>query len=189
MRNRSLSSDLLDGCTLFITFFILCMVLTTNVQAGVLNAEQVLRLQKAGAGKDLIVHIIESQAIARALVSFDDLVAMKEGGVSDQIIIGIIDAGNPTAKELAKQDEYDRRLLRHIQRQREIILLQRERQDALVDFLSKLIHNEHLQDLVNAGKISGEDYRRIVKYLKQYAKDEPTYEWDDEGDIDIEITK
>jgi hypothetical protein len=189
MLKRYLFCGFWAGWRVFITVFIICTIFTTDVQAGVLNAEQVLRLQKAGAGKDLIVHIIESQAIARALVSFDDLVAMKEGGVSDEIIIGIIDAGNPTAKELAKQDAYDRRLLRHIQRQREIILLQRERQEALVDFLSKLIHNNHLQELVSTGKISGDDYRRIVKYLKQYAKDEPTYEWDDEGDIDIEITK
>ncbi len=157
--------------------------------AGVLNAEQVVQLQNAGAGKELISHIIEKQAIARALVSFNDVVTMKKNGISDEIIISIINAGNPTAMELAKQDEYDRKLLRRIERQKEIIQLERERLDVLVEFLNKLINNEHLLQLVREGKISGEDYRRIVKYLKQYARDEPTDDLTDEGDIDIDISK
>jgi len=157
--------------------------------AGVLNAEQVIQLQEAGGGKELISHIIENQAISRALVSFNDVIKMKKNGVSDEIIMSIIDAGNPTVKELAKQDEYDRKLLRHIERQKEIIRLQRERQDALVDFLNKMVHNKYLQELVREGKISGDDYRQIVKYLKQYARDEPTYDWNDEGDIDVDISK
>ena len=107
--------------------------------AGVLNAEQVIQLQEAGGGKELINHIIENQAISRALVSFNDVIKMKKNGVSDEIIMSIIDAGNPTVKELAKQDEYDRKLLRHIERQKEIIRLQRKRQDALVDFLNKMV--------------------------------------------------
>ncbi|MFO7878298.1 MAG: hypothetical protein R6U55_17150 [Desulfovermiculus sp.] len=176
-------------CKATILAFILLAVCAAKTEAGVLNAEQVVRLQEVGAGKELIAHIIESQAIARALVSFNDVVKMKENGVADESIIRIIDAGNPTVKELAKQDEYDRKLLRHIQRQKEIIKLQREGQDVLVDFITQLMNNEHLQEMVREGKISGEDYRRIVKYLKQFAKDEPTYDWNDEGDIDINVSQ
>ena len=173
----------------FLIACILCAASPATPHAGVLKAEQVIRLQKAGAGKELITHIIESQAISRALVSFQDVLTMKENGVSDDIIRGIIDAGNPTVKELAKEDAYDRKLQRHIQRQKQIIQLQRKRQQALVDFLNKLIHNQHLQKLVQEKKISGDEYRHIVRYLKQYARDEPTYDWDDDGDINIDVRK
>jgi len=42
---------------------------------------------------------------------------------------------------------------------------------------------------VHEGKISSGDYAEIVKHLKQYARDEETTEYGDNGDINLDIKK
>lgn len=188
MQTRTAQAFLAGGFRTILCTLCLGVVLAASAQGGVLSAEQVIRLHKAGAGEELVTHIIENQAIARALVSFSDVVSMKENGVSDAMIMGIIDAGNPTGKELDRQARRDRNVRRALQRQEQIIQLQRKRLDVLADYVTTLITNDHILKLVREGKISGDDYQKIVKYLKQYANEEPTYELDD-GDIDISVTK
>lgn len=188
MHIRTRQAPLAIGCKAILCTLCLGIALAVTAQGAVLSAEKVIRLHKAGAGEELVAHIIENQAIARALVSFSDVVTMKENGVSDAMIMGMIDAGNPTGKQLDRQARRDRNIQRAIQRQEKIIQLQRKRLDVLADYVTSLVTNEHILQLVREEKISGDDYRKIVKYLKQYANDEPTTEWD-EGDIDISVTQ
>jgi len=172
-----------------IILVVLSVMLAFQAQASVLTSDQVIHLKENGAGKELITRIIESQAVLRGLISVQGVVKMKKAGISDGVITEMIKAGNPTIEEAAEQDKKDRVLKRRIQRQEQLLQLRTKRLDMLAKFLQKLIQTEQLQNLVREGKVSGEQYRKIVKYLKQYARDEPTDEVEEEGNIEVNIDK
>jgi len=153
------------------------------------NPSDIVRLKKAGVGDRLIREIISSQAISRALFSVDEVVEMKEADIGDEVIIAIIEQGSTTAPELDREDTADRALKRRIKRQEITLQMQKKEFDVLVEYLLRLITNPEVIKLVHEGKIASEDYAEIVKYLKQYARDEETIEYGDKGDIIIDIDK
>ncbi len=153
------------------------------------NPKDIVTLKKAGVSDSLIKEIISSDAIVRALISVDEIVEMKGAKIGDEVILAIIQKGSATAPELDKENAADRALMRKIKRQEMKLEMQKKELDLLVEYLSRLITNPEITKLIHEGKIAGEDYADIVKYLKQYARGEETIEYGDEGDIIIDIKK
>ena len=167
---------------------LLIITFTISLYAEVLDSTEIIRLKEAGAGEDLIQEIIRTNAIYRALATVDGIIEMKDANVSDEVIITMLRAGNPTIEQSATQEELDNALAREIERAHHIIALQRSQLDLAADYLERLITNEQILQLVEKNKINSEDYREIVKFLKQYARDEDTDNYDDDGDdINVDI--
>ena len=149
----------------------------------------IVRLKQAGVSDSLLKEIIRSDAITRALISIDEIVEMKDVNIGDDVILTILEQGSAPVPELDREDAADRALKRRIKRQEMRLELQRKEFDLLVDYVSALITKPEIIKLVHEGKIASEDYARIVKYLKQYARGEETQEYDYGGDINIDIKK
>jgi len=154
-----------------------------------INSKDMVMLKKAGVSDRLIKEIVSSDAISRALISVDEIVEMKEAKIGDEVIIAIIQQGNAPTPELDREDTADRVLKRKINRQELILEIQKKELHVLVEYVLRLINNPEIIRLVHDGKIASEDYAEIVKYLKQYARDEETIEYGDSGDINIDIKK
>ena len=163
--------------------FIFCLT-----PAFALNAEDIIKLKKAGVGNELILKIDQSKAIYRALISVDEVIVLKSAGFSDDFILKKIKQGGATAPEQDREDAADRALKRKITRNEMKLGLLKKQLNIQVEYLSRLITNPEIIKLVHDGKIASEDYAEIVKYLKQYARDEETIEYGD-GDINIDIKK
>ena len=168
---------------------VLCHLLFNLSMAFALNSKDVVRLKKAGVGDRLIKEVISSHAISRALISVEEIVEMKEARIGDEVILAIIREGSASVPELDREDIEDRALRRKMKRHQIIVEMQRKELDLLVEYLSRLITNPEVIKLVHDGKVASEDYARIVKYLKQYARGEETIEYDAQGDIIIDIDK
>ena len=153
------------------------------------NSKDIVMLKKAGVSDRIIKEIISSDAISRALISVDEIVEMKEAKIGDEVILTIIQQGNAPVSELDREDSADRAIKRKIKRQELILEIQKKELDVLVEYVLRLINNPEIIRLVHEGKIASEDYAEIVKYLKQYARDEETTEYGDNGDINIDIKK
>ncbi|MBW1715343.1 MAG: hypothetical protein JRJ77_05860 [Deltaproteobacteria bacterium] len=149
----------------------------------------IVRLKQAGVSDSLLKEIIRSDAIARALISVDEILEMKEVNIGDDVILTILEQGSAPVPELDREDAADRALERGIKRQEMRLEVQRKEFDILVEYISALIGNPEIIKLVHEGKIASADYARIVKYLKQYARNEDTREYDYGGDINIDIKK
>jgi len=153
------------------------------------NSDDIIKLKNAGVSDRIIKKVISSNAIARALISVDEIVEMKEAEIGDEIMLALIEQAGTNGPELDREDAKDRALNRRIKREEERLQLQKKELNLLIEYISKLITNPEIIKLVHEGKIASEDYAGIVKYLKQYAKDEETLEYGDEGDIKIDIDK
>jgi hypothetical protein len=153
------------------------------------DPEDIVRLKKAGVSDTVLREIVRTDAIARALISVDEIIEMKKVHVGDEVILSILAQGNADAPELDREDAADRALIRGLRRQELQLELFKKEFDLFVAYVSALIANPEITKLVREGKISGDDYAQIVKYLKQYARDEETREYGDEGDITIDIDK
>ncbi len=175
------------GAGFFLLFFFL--VLPGPQKAFAVNPDDIIRLKEAGAGDRVIREIIRSRAVSRGLVSIREVVEMKAAGIGDGIIVTLLRYGSATGPELDREDAADRALGRDIHRSEAVLLYRQKEIDLLVGFLTRLVSNPDVLKLVREGKISGDDYARIVKYLKQYARDEETLEYGDEGDINIDVRK
>ena len=134
------------------------------------SPEDIVRLKSAGVSDRLVKEIISLDAISRALISVDEIVKMKDAKIGDEIILAIIEHGSATATELDIEAAADRVLKRRIKRQEIRLEMQKRELDVLVQYLSRLITHPEIIKLVNEGKLAGEDYASIVKYLKQYAR-------------------
>ena len=153
------------------------------------NSNDIIKLKKAGVSDRIIIKVINSDAVARALISVDEIVEMKKARIGDEIMTAFIEKGGASGPELDREDNKDRALNRQIKREEGQLKLLEKELNLLIEYLSKLITNPEIIKLVNEGKIASEDYAGIVKYLKQYAKDEETLDYGDEGDINIDIDK
>lgn len=154
-----------------------------------LNPKDMIKLKKAGVSDGLLKEIIRSGAIARALITVDEIVEMKAVNIGDDVILTILEEGSATAPELDQEDAADRALKREARRGEIALELQRKEFDLFVEYVSALITNPELIKLVREGKIASEDYARIIKYLKQYARGEETLEYEEDGDVNINIDK
>jgi len=153
------------------------------------DPKDIVRLKKAGVSETVLTEIVRTDAIARALLSVDEIIEMKKVDVGDEVILSILAQGSAGAPELDREDAADRALMRELKRQELQLELLKKEFDLFVAYVSALITNPEIIKLVREGKVSGEDYAQIVKYLKQYARDEETREYGDQGDITIDIDK
>jgi hypothetical protein len=153
------------------------------------DPNDIVRLKKAGVSDTVLKEIVRTDAIARALLSVDEIIKMKKVEVGDEVILSILAQGSADVPELDKEDAADRELMRELKRQELRLELLRKEFNIFTAYVSALITNPEIIKLVREGKISGKDYAQIVKYLKQYARDEETREYGDEGDITIDIDK
>lgn len=173
---------------LLVTIVIWCAISGHSLSLAV-NPNDVIKLKKAGVSDGLLKEIIRSDAIARALITVDEIVEMKAVNIGDNVILTIIREGSAAAPELDREDAADRALKREVKRSEIGLELQRKELDLVIEYVSALITNPEVIKLVGEGKIASEDYARIVKYLKQYARGEETLEYGEDGDITIDIDK
>jgi len=157
--------------------------------ASAVNPGDIVRLKKAGVSDTVLREIVRTDAIARALLSVDEIIEMKKVEVGDEVILSILAQGSAGAPELDREDAADRALIRELKRQELQLELLRKEFDLFAAYVSALITNPEIIKLVREEKISSDDYAQIVKYLKQYARDEESREYGDQGDITIDIDK
>ncbi|NVM22970.1 MAG: hypothetical protein HWN68_14465 [Desulfobacterales bacterium] len=167
-----------------LTAVLCCLTLGPTVSFAV-NPADLIRLKKAGVSDKVISAVLESNAIDRAIISVDEIIAMKSAKLPDKAILKIIEDANPPVSELDREDAAGRELKREIKRAEMKLELLKKQFNVTSGYLSKLITNPEIIKLVKAGKISGQDYAAIVKYLKQYAASEET---DRPGDVNIEAS-
>jgi hypothetical protein len=165
-----------------------CLIFSVTGALAV-TSKDIIMLKKAGVSERLIMEIITSDAISRALISVDEVIEMKDAKIGDEVILTIIQQGNASVSELDKDDSVNRALKRKIKRQELVLEIKKKELDVLVEYVLKFINNPEIVKLVHEGKIVSEDYADIVKYLKQYARDEETTECGEHGDIIIDIKK
>jgi len=146
-----------------------CLTFCPTVTFAV-NPADLIKLKKAGVSDKLISAVLESNAIDRAIISVNEIIAMKAANITDKAILKIIEGANPPVPELDRDDA----LKREIERSKMKLELVKKQFDITSAYLSKLISNPEIIKLVKAGKISSQDYAAIVKYLKQYAASEET---------------
>ena len=160
-----------------------------QVTAFAVSPNDIIILKKAGVSDEVIKEIINSDALSRALISVDEIIRIKEAQIGDEIILAIIKQGNVSGNELDHEEFKDRALKREIKRLELRLDIQKKEISILREHLSKLITNSDLIRLVNEGKIASEDFAEIVKYLKQYARDEDTVDYPYDSDINIDINE
>jgi hypothetical protein len=160
-----------------------------QMTAFAVNPNDIIRLKEVGVSNEVIREIINSDAISRALISMEEIIGIKKAHIGDEIILEIIRQGNVSGNELNREERKDRALKRKIRRLELRLDIQKEEMDILREYLVKLITDSDLIRLVNEGKIAGDDYAEIVKYLKHYARDEDTVDYSDSGDISVGINK
>lgn len=170
-------------------FVMLCFWVSFVAEAEVLTAEQIIKLKEAGAGAGLISKIISSNAIYRALVTFDGVVKMKEAGIDDEMVIAVIDAGNPTVKVSAEEDRKDQKLTREIARREQRIQLYKKEMRAVRENLTALFADPNFKKWVDEGKLQGENLQQVFKYLKQFAAGEETDTFDNGDQINVDIQR
>jgi hypothetical protein len=131
------------------------------------DPSDLVKLKKAGLPDEVIIAVAESNAINRAIISLDEIIAMKS--MPDIVLVVIEDANQP----IPDRDRKDARGLtarRHLKRARMKLKIQKKELKVVRGHLSKLMMNPEILKLVKAGKISFKDYADIAKYLKQHGK-------------------
>ena len=165
-----------------------------------INPADLIKLKEAGVSNQVIHAVIESNAIDRAIISVDEIVAMKAAKIPDKDILRIIQDANQPVPELDSQDAGDFSLRREIKRAEMKLELQKKQYETKLELqkkeleiarehLSRLITHPEILNLVKTGKLSSEDYAAIVKYLKQYARDEDSVDYREDKNIQVDIEK
>ena len=172
-------------CSLVVIWYFIL----TPIAVSAVSPADLVTLKKAGVSNEVITEVMSSNAIDRAIISVDEIVAMKAAGMPDETILTMIRRANPTVSELDLEDAKDRSLGREIKRKEMKLYLIKKQLDVSIYFLSKLITNPEIIKLVQDGKIASEDYAAIVKHLKQYARDEDSVNYREDRHIDIDVKK
>lgn len=176
----------------YVVSFVAALYLVfSQAEALAANPADLIKLKNAGISDKVIIAVIESNAIPRAIISIDQIIAMKSVKIADEVILKIIEGANRPISELDIQDTKDFALKRYIKRAEMKLEFQKKELETTREYLSKLITNPEILNLVKAGKISSKDYADITKYLKQYARDEDSIDYS-KGvflDADINIKK
>ncbi|RLB89368.1 MAG: hypothetical protein DRH10_06055 [Deltaproteobacteria bacterium] len=154
-----------------------------------INPADLIKLKEAGVSNQIIHAVIESNAIDRAIISVDEIVAMKAAKIPDKAILRIIQDANQPVPELDSQDAGDFSLRRELKRAEMKLELQKKELEIAREHLSRLITHPEILNLVKTGKLSSEDYAAIVKYLKQYARDEDSVDYREDKNIQVDIEK
>ena len=154
-----------------------------------INPADLIKLKEAGVSNQIIHAVIESNAIDRAIISVDEIVAMKAAKIPDKDILRIIQDANQPVPELDSQDAGDFSLRRELKRAEMKLELQKKELEIAREHLSRLITHPEILNLVKTGKLSSEDYAAIVKYLKQYAREEDSVDYREDKNIQVDIEK
>ncbi len=174
--------------------YMLCMIMFLNgiflpVCAVAISPGDAVSLKEAGISEKIIKEVIESNAITRALITVEELIEMEKAGMGDETILLVIRKAEAPVSELDEENASDRALTRTLRRQEMALEMRKRELSTAVKYLSDLASNPEIVRLVQQGKIASGDYADIVKYLKQYARDEETIEYLGDGDIEIGIQK
>ena len=146
------------------------------------DPSDLVKLKKAGLPDEVIIAVAESNAINRAIISVDEIIAMKS--MPEIVLVVIADANRP----IPARDREDARsfaMRRHLKRATMRLKFQRKELKVAREHLLKLMMNPEILKLVKTGKISSKDYADITKYLKQYARNEDSVDYRE----DIRIKK
>ena len=173
----------------FFSLVVIWYFIFTPIAVLAVSPADLVTLKKAGVGNEVITEVISSNAIDRAIISVDEIVAMKAAEMSDETILTIIRRANPAVSDLDAEDAKDRSLSRETKRKEIKLDFIKKQLDVSIDFLSKLITNPEIMKLVRDGKIASEDYAAIIKHLKQYARDEDSVDYREDRNRDIDIKK
>ena len=161
-------------------FVIALYLIFSQAEALAVNPADLIKLKKAGVSDKVIIAVVDSNAISRAIISIDQIIAMKSLKMSDEVILKIIEGANRPISDLDEQDSKDFVLNRQIKRAEMKLEFQNKELKITREYLSKLITNPEILRLVKAGKISSKDYAEITKYLKQYTRDEDSVDFREE---------
>ena len=172
-----------------ISFVATLYLVFSPAEALAVNPADLIKLKNAGVSDKVIIAVIESNAIPRAIISIDQIIAMKSIKITDEVILKIIETANQPIPDLDRQDTKDFALKRHIKRVEMGLELKKKELKITREHLSKLITNPEILKLVKAGKISSKDFADITKYLKQYARDEDSVDYREDKHIDVNIKK
>ena len=164
---------------------LLCLFLSpANVLA--VNPSDLIKLKGAGVSDKVIIAVVESNAILRAIISVDEIISMKS---MPEVVLKMIEDANQPIPDLDRQDTKDFALKRDIKRAEMKLKLQKEQLAVAREHLTKLITNPEILKLVKAGKISSKDFADMTKYMKQYARDEDSVDYREDKRLDIDIKK
>ena len=169
----------------YITTFaiLLCLLLgPANVLA--VNPADLVTIKNAGVSDKVIMAVVESNAIQRAIISVDEIISMKS---MPEVVLKMIEDANQPIPDLDRQDTKDFAMKRDIKRAKMKLKLQKERLAVAREHLSKLITNPEILKLVKAGKIASKDFADITKYIKQSARDEDSVDYRVDKRLDIDI--
>lgn len=184
--------------TKYIVSFVTALYLFFSpIQALAVNPSDIIKMKTAGVSDKVIIAVVESNAIFRAIISVDEIIAMKS---MPEIVLTMIENANRPSPELERQDSKDFALKRNIKRlevdmqgkikRAEMELELKKKELAVVsEHLINLMTNPEILKLVKAGKISSKDFADITKYMKQYARDEDSVDYREDKHLDIDIKK
>lgn len=154
------------------------------IQALAINPCDIIKLKKAGVSDKVIIAVVDSNAVIRAIISVDEIIAMKS---MPEVVLAMIENANRPVHELERQDSKDFALKRKIKRTEMELELQRKRNNILSEHLHNLITNPEILKLVESGKIASKDFADITKYLKQAARDEDSVDYREDIRLDADI--
>ncbi len=138
------------------------------------DPSDLVTLKKAGLPDEVIIAVAESNAINRAIISVDEIIAMKS---MPEIVLVVIEDANRPIPDRDREDARGFALKRHLKRARMKLKFQRKELKVIREHLLRLMMNPEILQLVKAGKISSKDYADITKYLKQYARGEDSVDY------------
>lgn len=141
-----------------------------------LNAEEIIRLKQADVGEKLLLELERTDAIMQGVISVGEIIKLKEAGLSDEFIIKKIRVSSADINERSRH-EMELREMEHRIQLAELALKEKERQiqqlrlhlKVISSYLLNFITNKEILKIVEKGKISGGDYKEIVKLLKELA--------------------
>lgn len=169
-----------------VPFVVVLYLLFSPANVLAVNPSDIVKLKKAGVSDKVIIAVVESNAIFRAIISIDEIIAMKS---MPEVVLTMIENANRPSPELERQDSKDFALKRDIKRAEMKLKLQKEQLAVAREHLTKLITNPEILKLVKAGKISSKDFADMTKYMKQYARDEDSVDYREDKRLDIDIKK
>jgi hypothetical protein len=100
--------------TKYIVSFVTALYLFFSpIQALAVNPSDIIKMKTAGVSDKVIIAVVESNAIFRAIISVDEIIAMKS---MPEIVLTMIENANRPSPELERQDSKDFALKRNIKR-------------------------------------------------------------------------
>ena len=165
------------------SFVVVLYLLSSPANVLAVNPSDLIKLKGAGVSDKVIIAVVESNAIQRAIISVDEIISMK---AMPEVVLKMIEDANQPIPDLDRQDTKDFALKRDIKRAEMKLELKKKELKITREHLSKLITNPEILKLVKAGKISSEDFADITKYMKQHARDEDSVDYREDKRLNVD---